>query len=231
MAQIMSSELGRLGKRLRLRYAGGMPSPSDTRDENPFRVSPFMYGLARLIFRIAGWRIEGEVHQPPRFVIIAAPHTSNWDAFVMLTAAYLFRVKLSWFIKQEAFFFPLGMILRFFGAVPIDRSQRRNVVGEAVEQLRRSRHLIVAVPPEGTRKHSVGWKTGFYHIARGAGVPIVLGYLDYRRKVAGLGPAFEPTGDMDADFRVFESFYAAVTPKYPEHRGAVRPASADKPAA
>ena len=84
-----------------------------------------------------------------------------------------------------------------------------------------------AVPPEATRKKSTSWKTGFYHIARGADVPIVLGYIDYRRKVAGLGPAFRPTGDIEADFRVFEKFYAEVTPKYPDQRGvvAVDPAS------
>ena len=189
--------------------------------ENPFGVSPFMHGLAKLLFRLTGWKTEGIVQQPPRFVVIAAPHTSNWDAFIMLTAAYIFRVKLSWFVKDAAFVFPLGIIVRAFGGVPIDRTARRNVVGQAVGQLQRSDRLIFAVPPEATRKKSPSWKTGFYHIARGAGVPIVLGYIDYRRKVAGLGPAFMPTGDIEADFKVFEKFYATVTPKFPDQRGAV----------
>jgi len=180
-----------------------------------------MHGLAKLLFRLTGWKTEGTVHEPARFVVIAAPHTSNWDAFIMLTAAYIFRVKLSWFIKEAAFFFPLGSIIRFFGGVPIDRSARRNVVDHAVARFQESDRLILAVPPEGTRKKSPGWKTGFYHIARGAGVPIVLGYLDYRRKVAGLGPAFMPTGDIEADFREFAAFYATVTPKFPEQRGVV----------
>ncbi|MBP1687287.1 MAG: glycerol acyltransferase [Deltaproteobacteria bacterium] len=186
-----------------------------------------MHGLAKLLFRLCGWRTEGGVHQPPRFVVIAAPHTSNWDALVMVTAAYIFRVRMMWFVKAEAFFFPLGPILRFFGGIPIDRSARHNMVGQAVERFRQSDRLILAVPPEATRKRSAFWKTGFYHIARGAGVPIVLGYLDYRRKVAGLGPAFTPTGDVDADFKVFEKFYATITPKFPDLRGAVVP----KPAA
>jgi 1-acyl-sn-glycerol-3-phosphate acyltransferase len=186
-----------------------------------FGVSAFMHGLAKLLFRLGGWRTEGTVHQPPRFVVIAAPHTSNWDAFIMLTAAYIFRVKLVWFIKDAAFFFPLGPILRFFGGVPIDRTARHNVVAHAVARFGQADRLILAVPPEATRKRSTSWKTGFYHIARGAGVPIVLGYIDYRRKVAGLGPAFVPTGDIEADFRVFEKFYAAVTPKYPDRRGVV----------
>jgi 1-acyl-sn-glycerol-3-phosphate acyltransferase len=190
--------------------------------ENPFGVSSVMHGLAKLLFRLAGWKTEGVVHQPSRFVVIAAPHTSNWDAFIMVTAAYIFRVKISWFVKDAAFFFPLGPIVRAFGGVPIDRTARRNVVGQAVARFEESDRLILAVPPEATRKKSTSWKTGFYHIARGARVPIVLGYVDYRRKVAGLGPAFTPTGDIEADFQVFEKFYAAVTPKFPDQRGAVR---------
>jgi 1-acyl-sn-glycerol-3-phosphate acyltransferase len=198
--------------------------------QNPFRVSSFMHGLARLIFFLAGWKAEGTVHQPPRFVLIAAPHTSNWDAFIMITAAYIFRVKMTWFVKREAFFFPLGTVLRFFGAIPIDRSKRTNMVGQAIEQLSASDHLILAVPPEGTRKHSPHWKTGFYHIAHGAGVPIVLGYIDYGRKAAGLGPAFVPTGDIEADFEVFRDFYAKITPRFPERRGtvAVRSSAPDR---
>jgi len=187
----------------------------------PFHTTPGLHQLAKLLFRISGWKTEGVVAQPARFVIIAAPHTSNWDAVVMVTAAYIFGVKLSWFIKDAAFFFPLGLIIRFFGGIPIDRSRRSNVVDQAIERFQDGEPLILAVPPEGTRKHSTHWKTGFYHIARGAGVPIVLGYVDYKRKVAGLGPAFIPTGDIGADFQVFQDFYSKVTPKHPRQRGAV----------
>jgi len=192
-----------------------------TASENPFRVSGFMHELAKLLFRVCGWKTEGTVHQPARFVIIAAPHTSNWDAFIMLTAGYIFRVKIGWFVKDAAFVFPLGLLVRAFGGIPIDRTTRRNVVGQAVARFAQSERLILAVPPEATRKKSSTWKTGFYHIARGADVPIVLGYIDYKRRVAGLGPAFIPTGNIEADFRVFEQFYASVTPKFPEQRGVV----------
>jgi len=184
-------------------------------------VSGFLQTLAKLLFRLTGWKTEGGVHQPPRFVIIAAPHTSNWDAVIMLIAAHIFGVRITWFIKREAFFWPLGPIIRYFGAIPIDRTKRSNVVGQAIEQFKQSERLILAVPPEGTRKKSHGWKTGFYYIAHGAGVPIVLGYIDYKRKVAGLGPAFVPTGDIAADFEVFDNFYAGVTPKHPADRGVV----------
>ena len=189
--------------------------------DNPFGVSALMHWFAKLLFRLTGWKVEGEVHQPPRFVIIAAPHTSNWDAIIMLVAAYILRVKISWFIKEAAFFFPLGILIRAVGGIPIDRSKRQNVVAQAVESFKQQDRLILAVPPEATRSHSTSWKTGFYYIARGAGVPIVLGFIDYRRKVAGLGPAFTPTGDIVADFKVFAEFYEHVTPKFPEHRGVV----------
>lgn len=192
-----------------------------TSADNPFGVSPLLHRLAKLLFRLTGWRTEGAIHTPARFVIIAAPHTSNWDAFIMLTAAHIFRVKLQWFIKEAAFFFPLGSLIRYFGGIPIDRTVRKNVVAQAVAEFERSERLILAVPPEATRRHSPSWKTGFYHIAHRAGVPIVLGYIDYRRKVAGLGPAFTPTGDIVADFKVFAAFYENVTPKYPDQRGVV----------
>jgi 1-acyl-sn-glycerol-3-phosphate acyltransferase len=198
--------------------------------DNPFGVSSFMHGLGKFLFWLTGWKTEGAIPPANRFVIIAAPHTSNWDAFAMLAAAYIFRVKISWFVKKQAFFFPLGILVRAVGGIPIDRSARRNVVDQAVARFGESERLILAVPPEATRKKSSTWKTGFYHIARKAGVPILLGYLDYERKVAGIGPAFTPTGDIEADFRVFEEFYAKVTPKFPEQRGtvAVDPAALER---
>ncbi len=191
--------------------------------DNPFEVSSFMHGLAKLLFRLIGWKTEGSVHQPPRFVIIAAPHTTNWDGVILVVAAYIFKLKLVWFLKDTAFVWPLGPIVRFFGGVPIDRHARRNVVAQAIDQFAERTHFVLAVPPEGTRKHATHWKTGFYHIAHGARVPIVLGYIDYKRKVAGLGPSFVTTGDIDADFGVFAEFYSHVTPKFPELKGVVAP--------
>jgi len=186
-------------------------------------VSPFLQRLAKVFFRLAGWKTEGGFPPSRRFVIIAAPHTSNWDGVIMVLASLIFGVHLSWFLKASAFRWPLGPLVRFFGAIPIDRSARKNVVGLAIEQFKTGGELMLAVAPEGTRSKSEGWKSGFYRIAHGAGVPIVLGYVDYGRRVAGLGPAFEPTGDMEADFRSFEKFYADVTPKYPALRGGVFP--------
>jgi 1-acyl-sn-glycerol-3-phosphate acyltransferase len=188
--------------------------------EHP-RAGWFLNRLAKFLFRVAGWRTEGGIPNLPRFVVIAAPHTSYWDALAMVTAGCVFDVRFSWMVKDAVFFFPLGIIVRWFGGIPIDRSKRSNVVAQAVQALRSSRSLFLAVSPEGTRGRADHWKTGFYHIARGAEVPIVFGYVDYARKVAGLGPVFEPTGDIEADFRAFAAFYEKVTPKYPELRGRV----------
>jgi 1-acyl-sn-glycerol-3-phosphate acyltransferase len=173
---------------------------------------------------MVGWRIEGGLPESPCFVVIAEPHTSNWDALLLLLAARAFSVPLAWFVKDAWFRFPLGGVMRALGGVPIDRSASRGVVEQAVAHLRKSDRLALAVPPKGTRRWAPHWKTGFYHIARGAGVPIVLGYLDYGRKVAGLGPAFVPTGDLEADFVVFREFYGKVRAKYPDKAGVVAPA-------
>jgi 1-acyl-sn-glycerol-3-phosphate acyltransferase len=179
--------------------------------------------LAALAFRLAGWRTEGSLPPCDRFVIIAAPHTSNWDAVILLVAARIFRLRLAWFVKDSWFVFPLGPIMRRLGGVPIDRSARHGTVEQAIERIKASEKLALAVPPEGTRGRAAHWKTGFYHIARGAEVPIVLGYIDYGRKVAGLGPAFVPTGDLERDFEVFRAFYEKVQPKYPDKKGAIVP--------
>lgn len=170
-----------------------------------------------------GWKAEGTFPPLSHFVVIAAPHTSYWDAIFMIGVACIYNVRFSWTVKDSLMFFPLGVIIRYFGGFPIDRSARRDVVGQAVDRFRQSESFYLAVSPEGTRGYSDHWKTGFYHIAREARVPIVFGYVDFARKAAGLGPVFTPTGDIDADFEVFDSFYARVTPLHPQWRGRVVP--------
>jgi 1-acyl-sn-glycerol-3-phosphate acyltransferase len=182
-----------------------------------------MKGIIERALGVAGWRVEGAPPEQGSFVLIAAPHTSNWDAVIMLAAARILEIDLAWFVKDSWFKFPMGAVMRQLGGVPIDRSAHHGVVEQAVARLKESDRLALAVPPEGTRGRAPHWKTGFYHIACGAGVPIVLGYIDYRRKVAGLGPAFQPTGDLDADFEVFREFYSKIQPRFPEKAGAIAP--------
>ena len=184
-------------------------------------VTPLLRGIAFLWLKIFRWRLEAGALPPVhRFVLIAAPHTSNWDLPIMLCAALLFRVKLYWMGKAAIFRWPFGGIVRWLGGIPIDRSKANNLVAQSVELFHTRERLVLVVPPEGTRQKVRHWKTGFYYIALGAGVPIVMGFLDYKHKIAGFGPSFAPTGDIAADMREIRAFYAGITGKYPDASGA-----------
>jgi 1-acyl-sn-glycerol-3-phosphate acyltransferase len=178
--------------------------------------------LARLFLALNGWKSEGERPAARRFVLIAAPHTSNWDLAYLLAFAALFGIKLSFMAKHTLFRGPMGPIMRLLGGIPIRRHQRENVVDQMAETLRTSDDLALTVPAEGTRGYADHWKSGFYHIARKAGVPIVLSFLDYERKVGGFGPEIVPSGDLRADMKVIRDFYAGRKGRYPENFSPVR---------
>ncbi|MAY83623.1 MAG: glycerol acyltransferase [Flavobacteriales bacterium] len=149
-------------------------------------------------------------------VMIAAPHTSNWDFMYARAAFYLMGIPLRFTIKKELFFFPLGPILRAFGGIAIDRSKSGGMVGHMIELYEERDELFILVTPEGTRSYAREWKKGFYHVAEGAGVPICCGYLDYAKKIAGIGPTIHPSGDYEKDLEIIQDFYRGVTAKYPE---------------
>lgn len=178
-------------------------------------VRSLMRGVALLIFQYAGWKTQGQKPALSRYVIIAAPHTSNWDFIYTLCLAFIYRLNPVIMMKDTWFRWPLGPVFRWLGALPIDRSQTNNLVAQSIEKFHQHDKLILVVPPSGTRKRVLYWKTGFYHIANGAGVPIVLGFLDYRRKVGGYGPTVKPTGDIEADMALIRSFYRDISGKYP----------------
>jgi len=178
-------------------------------------VRTLMRGLALLVFKSAGWNTRGPKPALTKYVIIAAPHTSNWDFVYTLCLAFIYRLNPVIMMKDAWFRWPLGPVFRWLGARPIDRSRANNVVAQSIEQFQRHKSLILVVPPSGTRKRVLYWKTGFYHIANGAGVPIVLGFLDYRRKIGGFGPVVLPTGDIDADMARIRDFYREISGKYP----------------
>lgn len=117
--------------------------------------------------------------------------------------------------KDTIFSKPFGSLMKWFGGVPVDRSTSNNVVDQSIQMLKQHDNLVLTVPPSGTRSRVTHWKTGFYHIANGANVPIVLGFLDYRRRIGGLGPSIRTTGDIEADMAVISAFYADITGKYP----------------
>jgi 1-acyl-sn-glycerol-3-phosphate acyltransferase len=173
----------------------------------------FMAWLGLVFLKIMGWRVEGKIPDIKKFVIIAAPHTSNWDFPITLAVAFVLRMKIYWMGKAAMFRWPFAAALRWLGGIPIDRSQSHNVVEQSIQAFQKLERLIMVVPPEGTRKKVSYWKTGFYHIAKGANVPIVLGFLDYERKAGGIGPTFYPTGRLEEDLQKIQAFYATITGK------------------
>ncbi|PXX50453.1 1-acyl-sn-glycerol-3-phosphate acyltransferase [Aquitalea magnusonii] len=176
----------------------------------------FMRALSIMLLRLRGWRIEGSFPDLPKYVLIAAPHTSNWDFPLTLGVCFALRAKLYWMGKHTLFWGPLGPVMRWLGGIPVMRSRSNSLVQQMVTVYQQSERLVVAIPPEGTRQRVKEWKTGFYHIAWGAQLPIVLAYMDYARKVCGFGPVFHPTGDIAADMPLIQDFYRDKVGKYPD---------------
>ena len=177
--------------------------------------------IARWFLKLTGWEMEGTRPLESRFVLIAAPHTSNWDLPYLLAMAILFDVKISWMGKHVLFRPPHGWLMRRLGGIPIVRHRRGNMVEQMARAFEEAESMALVVPAEGTRSYVAHWKSGFYHIAQAAGVPIVMGYLDYARKRGGLGPALHPTGDVRADMDEIRDFYSDKVGRYPDRFGEV----------
>ena len=165
--------------------------------------------------RLAGWKVVGSLPtSATKSVLIAAPHTSNWDLPYTLMVAFALRLNVYWMGKTSIFKPPFRSVMMWLGGIPVDRAQSNNlVVASSSAIMRATGPLQLIVPPEGTRSGTRYWKTGFYYIATGAQVPIVLAYLDYEKKIGGLGPVFQTTGDIDADMLAIKAFYAGVKGK------------------
>lgn len=178
-------------------------------------VRSIMRVMSLFFLKCIGWQVEGKPPNIPKYVMIAEPHTSNWDFVIALTIIIVYRINIQIMMKNTWFFWPLGPILRWLGAIPIDRSKAGKVVAQCIEDFKLSEEKLLMVPPSGTRKKVLHWKTGFYRIAHGAGVPIVMGFLDYRRKRGGIGPVFHPTGNIDRDMEKIRAYYRDISGKYP----------------
>ncbi|MFT5579519.1 MAG: 1-acyl-sn-glycerol-3-phosphate acyltransferase, partial [Paraglaciecola psychrophila] len=168
-----------------------------------FRTAPLnaiIGALSRLIMKAVGWKIGGQRPTLKKYVLLAAPHTSNWDFILIVMVAFRLQLDVHWMGKKSLFFFPFARIMLWLGGIPIDRTQTNDVVTQVVEQFQSNDELIVLIPPEGTRSKVSRWKTGFYHIAMNAQVPLVLGFVDAGTKTIGFGPGFIPTGNIEQDF-------------------------------
>jgi 1-acyl-sn-glycerol-3-phosphate acyltransferase len=191
------------------------------------RLNRLAAWLAQGALRLVGWRIEGRLPDTPRYVAIGAPHTSFWDLPIFLLAAIAVSqgftlMKFAWIGKQSAFVGPLGAMFRGLGGIPVNRLAGHHVVKPVLHAFQANEKLALILAPEGTRKKVDYWKPGFYYIARLVHVPIVCGFIDYKRRVVGVGPEVVPSGDLEADMRVIHDFYINVTGRHPERAGAVR---------
>jgi 1-acyl-sn-glycerol-3-phosphate acyltransferase len=178
--------------------------------------------LADRFLELAGWSPEGTAPDVPKYVLIAAPHTSNWDLLWMLLFAAHFGVSPRFMAKHTLFRGPMGWAMRGLGGIPVERRRAADVVAQSVAAFTAAEALALVVPAEGTRSRAPFWKSGFYRIAREAGVPIVPSFLDYGRRTGGFGEPFHPTGDVRADMDRLRVFYAGRTGKYPALFGEVR---------
>ena len=178
-------------------------------------INVLMHWFSRMALRLTGWRVVGGAPTVPQYVLIAAPHTSNWDFPLALMVSFALRLRVYWMGKDSLFPPLVGGVMRWLGGIPVNRARSGNLVQATVDAYNSNARLIVIVPPEGTRSKVTQWKTGFYYIAQGAGVPIALGYLDFRKKEAGLSRMFQPSGDIAADMVEIQAFYAGITGKNP----------------
>jgi 1-acyl-sn-glycerol-3-phosphate acyltransferase len=186
------------------------------------RCNPLARLIGKLLCRLTGWRMVGETHAVSKAVLIAAPHTSNWDIFYALMAGWSVGTSFHWLVKSDHVRGPLGWLIRALNGIPVDRSAPQGLVEQAAQRFAESERLLLMVPAAGTRSYRPYWKSGFYWMAKEAGVPISLGFLDYPRKQASLGPLLYPGDDLRADMDTIRAHYQGKQGKFPEKVSRIR---------
>jgi 1-acyl-sn-glycerol-3-phosphate acyltransferase len=173
--------------------------------------------LSLIILKLCGWKTSGALPaHVNKAVFIAAPHTSNWDLPFTLFVAFALRLEIHWMGKEQIFKPPFRGLMMWMGGIPVQRSAATNMVAASAEALKEADKLVLIVAPEGTRSKALYWKSGFYYIAHTAQVPIVMAFLDYQKKVGGIGPVLMPCGDIEKDMLVIKSFYKDIKGKRTE---------------
>ncbi len=173
-------------------------------------LSGIYHYLAKLIMRLVGWRVDGKLPDLPKYVLIGAPHTSNWDFVLFLGVIFNLRANVRFMGKAEVFRSPFGWFFRYCGGVPVDRSKSTGLVEQMIHACGESDHFILTIAPEGTRHQVQAWKRGFYHIAKGAGIPIVIAVVDGKHKTVRIGQMFHPTEDTEADMKYIQGLFEGI---------------------
>ncbi len=178
--------------------------------------------LAKGILKLIGWKAVGEVPDTPKYVMLGYPHTSNWDVPIGLLIFIALGVRVHWVGKHTLFKKPFGWFIKKIGGIPLNRSTTKNFVQQVIDIFNDADELVLTVATEGTRQKTDAWRTGFYYIAAGANLPIATGFLDYSKKTGGFGPLVKPSGDFEADFKIFKNFYSGIQGKHPKEMAEIR---------
>lgn len=193
-----------------------MDTTTSTITQDGRTLGPMYRLFGRVVCRLMGWTPVGGLPEPKRAIFIASPHTSNWDGFIMQAVAWALGVRLSWITKHTLFRFPFRRFLKAVGAVPVVRSKRSDTVSQIAQQITDSDGMYLAIAPSGTRAHREHWRSGFYHMALAANVPVICGFLDFKRRRGGCGPVINLTGDRKADMDKIRAFYNGIEGRHPE---------------
>lgn len=177
--------------------------------------------IGRLILKVLGWQAIPMQHDVKKAVVLMAPHSSTWDIVIGLCMHFATDLKLNWVGKKELFNGPLGGLFRAWGGIPLDREGTSNLVETMVQTIKSQDRFLYGIAPEGTRAYRSSWRSGFYHIACGASVPIIFYYIDFKTKVAGCGPILYPSGDIDSDMEKIRDFYSKIQARNPESCGPI----------
>ena len=178
--------------------------------------------IGRTCLALGGWRVVGVRPEANQYVLIGAPHTSNWDFLLTMLYGMALGIWPAWIGKHTMFRFPLGVFFRALRGIPVVRGTPKNLVKQLAAQFSSRDQLVLLMPPEGTRSRSAYWKSGFYFVARGAHVPVAMGFLDYARREGGIGPLLHPGNDLHADMEKLRTFYGGKLGRFPHLQGPIR---------
>ncbi len=178
--------------------------------------------LSRLLLKLLGWQLDTNLPDERKYIIIGAHHTTNWDFVYGILAMFALNIPFRYLGKHTLFQGPFGWFFRMLGGIPVDRTRKSSLIDQLIERFRTSDELVLVLAPEGTRSRTNSWKSGFYHIAVGAKLPIALGYLDFAEKKIGVGDWFVPTGVLEDDLGIIREFYGNKTGKYPDKHSTIQ---------
>ena len=178
--------------------------------------------ISTKILALVGWKIDITLPEEKKFVLIGAPHTSNWDFPLALLTFWTIDLKIFWVAKKQMFWGPLYPLFTSLGGIPVDRKSSQGFIEQITDRFNQTDEMVLTIAPEGTRSKTKHWKSGFYHIAVSAKVPICLAYVDYSKKVVGFTQVVYPSGDINKDMEIIAEFYKNIKGKQPKNQGSVQ---------